>query len=288
MNSQTQTVAPDKRQEVDYNAMVEQQLSDLSSGNSYTVRFYYAILKNDVANTCRINAYYGNELFGSTPYFPVVAEITDGNVAWLEFIDQAVAQTSSGFIRFALTCTDSGSAEIYIDQIFVSDKVDPDSISGVQLSYISSHIASSTTVPSSTTSSAMSATVTSSTTSRTTTTITSSSSTTSTAAPSSTCALTNGEGCSLNPNVDPTVSCQTTGFLAQPSQAISPQVYPYQNSPEQCAAVCAQVAGCDASAYDSRAKYCVFITNSLSSAGFEESSNGLGWSDQACWDCPTC
>lgn len=287
MNSRTQTVTPDKRQEVDYNAMVEQQLSDLSSGNTYTVRFYYAILRNDVANTCRVNAYYGNELFGSTPYFPVVAEITDGNVAWLEFVHQAVARTSSGFIRFALTCTGSGSAEIYIDQIFVSDKVDPENISGVQLSYISSHIASSTAVPSSTTSSATSATVTSSTTSRTTTT-TSSSSTTTTTAPSSTCGLTNGEGCSLNPSVDPTVSCQTTGFLAQPSQAFSKEVYPYQSTPEQCAAVCAQVARCVASAYDRLSKYCVFITNSLDSAGFEESSNGVGWSDQACWDCPTC
>lgn len=285
MSSRTQKV---KRQDTDYNAMVEQQLSDLNSGNSYTVRFYYAILKNDVANTCRIDSYYGNELFGSTLYFPVVAEITDGNVAWLEFIDQAVAQTSSGFIRFALNCADSGSAEIYIDQIFVSDKVDPNTISGVQLSYISSHIASSTAVPSSATSTAPSAAITSSTTSVPTTTTTLSSSTTSAAASSSTCALTNGEGCSSNPNVDSSVYCQTTGTIAQPMEAISKQVYPYQNSPEQCAAVCAQEAGCDASAYDSRAKYCVFISNSLSSAGFQESSDGLSWSEQACWDCPTC
>ncbi|KPM34327.1 hypothetical protein AK830_g12239 [Neonectria ditissima] len=128
-----------KRQATDWNAMIEQQLEDLNVANLYTVRFFYAILDNTVADTCRINAYYGDDIFASTPYFPVVAT-TPSQMQWLEFVNQAAVQTASGLIRFALACS-GGSAQIYIDQVFVSDKVTPGDVDTISLFYESARTA---------------------------------------------------------------------------------------------------------------------------------------------------
>ncbi|KAL4732643.1 hypothetical protein ACLX1H_001661 [Fusarium chlamydosporum] len=108
-----------KRQTPPENPWIQQQLEDMEPSD-YTVRFWYAIVNNAIADTCRIEGYYGREKFGATPYFPVVSDAGD---QWLEFVDSMAVTTNSGTIRFELVCVNGGSAEAYFDQVFVSNKI---------------------------------------------------------------------------------------------------------------------------------------------------------------------
>ncbi|KAF5256715.1 hypothetical protein FOXYS1_12792, partial [Fusarium oxysporum] len=117
-----------KRDFVSENPWIQQQLDNLEPSD-FTVRFWYSIVNNAIADTCRIEGLYGNVQFGATPYFPVVAE---GN-NWLEFVDSMPVTTTSGMIRFELNCIDGGSAEVYFDQVFVSNKIGDEWVDGISL-----------------------------------------------------------------------------------------------------------------------------------------------------------
>ncbi|KAL7764680.1 hypothetical protein ACKLNR_005825 [Fusarium oxysporum f. sp. zingiberi] len=117
-----------KRDFVSENPWIQQQLDNLEPSD-FTVRFWYSIVNNAIADTCRIEGLYGNVQFGATPYFPVVAE---GN-NWLEFVDSMPVTTTSGMIRFELNCINGGSAEVYFDQVFVSNKIGDEWVDGISL-----------------------------------------------------------------------------------------------------------------------------------------------------------
>ncbi|KAF7548896.1 hypothetical protein G7Z17_g6769 [Cylindrodendrum hubeiense] len=124
-------------------AAIEQQLSDLDTTSLYTIRFWYKVLQNDVADTCKFDVYYGSELFTSSPYFPVV-QSTD-STEWESVVDQAAVQTSSGFLRFDLNCASGGYAQVYVDQVFVSNEVSPDQMDNISLVYTWAYSSTSTT-----------------------------------------------------------------------------------------------------------------------------------------------
>ncbi|WXC61403.1 hypothetical protein SNK03_007278 [Fusarium graminearum] len=118
-----------KRQTPPENPWIQQQLEQLEP-SEYTVRFWYSVVKNDLADTCRIEGYYGGEHFGATPYFPVVS---GGGNKWLEFVDNMAVTTDRGMIRFELVCVNGGSAEAYFDQVFVSNKIGDEWVDGISL-----------------------------------------------------------------------------------------------------------------------------------------------------------
>ncbi|KAF5574020.1 hypothetical protein FPCIR_13763 [Fusarium pseudocircinatum] len=125
----TNSGTPDqKRDFISDNPYIQQQLDNLEPSD-FTVRFWYSIVNNAIANTCRIEGLYGSVQFGATPYFPVVSE---GN-NWLEFVDSMPVTTTSGMIRFELNCINGGSAEVYFDQVFVSNKIGEEWVDGISL-----------------------------------------------------------------------------------------------------------------------------------------------------------
>ncbi|KAG5749203.1 hypothetical protein H9Q69_007898 [Fusarium xylarioides] len=115
-----------KRDFISDNPYIQQQLDNLEPSD-FTVRFWYSIVNNAITDTCRIEGLYGNVQFGATPYFPVVAK---GN-NWLEFVDSMPVTTTSGMIRFELNCINGGSAEVYFDQVFVSNKIGDEWVDGI-------------------------------------------------------------------------------------------------------------------------------------------------------------
>ncbi|KAH7145690.1 hypothetical protein B0J13DRAFT_666278 [Dactylonectria estremocensis] len=132
-----------RKRDVSEFAAIEQQLSDLDTTSLYTLRFYYKILQNDVADTCKFDVYYGNELFASSPYFPAVLS-TDGTQEWQSVVEQAAIETASGLMRFDLNCVNGGYAEVYVDQVFVSNQVSPDNIDNISLIYTWAYSSTST------------------------------------------------------------------------------------------------------------------------------------------------
>ena len=107
-----------KRQDTGTFASIEQQLSDLDTASQYTAQFFYQIVSNSVAGTCRIEALYGSTLFNSTPYFPVVA--SSGSGSWVGFTSSMPITSPAGLLQFTLECGSGGNAVVLIDSIFVS------------------------------------------------------------------------------------------------------------------------------------------------------------------------
>ncbi|RGP59777.1 hypothetical protein FLONG3_11099 [Fusarium longipes] len=126
---QLRTSLTRKRQTPPENPWIQQKLEELEPSD-YTVRFWYAIVTNAVADTCRIEGFYGGERFGATPYFPVISDAAD---QWMEFVNEMPVTTNSGMIRFELVCVNGGSAEAYFDQVFVSNKIGDEWVDGISL-----------------------------------------------------------------------------------------------------------------------------------------------------------
>ncbi|KAM5362163.1 hypothetical protein ACJZ2D_012685 [Fusarium nematophilum] len=121
---------PAKRDTPPENPWIQQRLEDMEPSD-YTVRFWYVVLSNSIADTCRIEGFYGGDMFGATPYFPVVEDAVGDN--WVPFVELMPVTTSSGMIRFELSCVDGGAAEVYFDQVFVSNQVSPDDMDNISL-----------------------------------------------------------------------------------------------------------------------------------------------------------
>ncbi|KAK7419474.1 hypothetical protein QQZ08_010844 [Neonectria magnoliae] len=293
-----------KRQVTDWNAMIEQKLEDLDVANLYTVRFFYAVLDNAVADTCRINAYYGDDMFASTPYFPVTRDAS--NWQWLEFVNQAAMRTASGMIRFALACS-GGSAQIYIDQVFVSDKVTPDNVDTISLFYESARTAtvqttesvatpptpsfitltrSDDTSPASTVDTAIPTGDEASTTPISATFLpTASGDETTFPTPFSTADVTTSQPCTTGYVLDTGNSefaCNSFGLYRLAYEA-DRTAFPNQKTPEDCAAICSDISTCKASTYRSRYDKCEFSDELLTDDNFSYHESGSYWSERRCW-----
>ncbi|KAF4977385.1 hypothetical protein FZEAL_6075 [Fusarium zealandicum] len=130
LRTQNQNSGPVKRDTPPENSYIQQKLEQMEPSD-YTVRFWYVVLNNAVADTCRVEGFYGGDLFGATPYFPVVSDGVGDQ--WKEFIDSMPVTTTSGMVRFELSCVNGGSAEVYFDQVFVSNQVSPDNMDNISL-----------------------------------------------------------------------------------------------------------------------------------------------------------
>ncbi|RSM07651.1 hypothetical protein CDV31_008544 [Fusarium ambrosium] len=119
---------PGKRDVGQY-AAISQQLTNLQAGSAYTVQFFYAVQSSAQSGACRIEASFGSNVFTSTPYFPS----SNTPSSWASSTVSTNIQVTQGQMSFALTCTGGGSAQVYIDSIFVSNQVTPETIGDADL-----------------------------------------------------------------------------------------------------------------------------------------------------------
>lgn len=119
---------PGKRDVGQY-AAISQQLTNLQAGSAYTVQFFYAVQSSAQSGACRIEASFGSNVFTSTPYFPS----SNAPSSWASSTVSTNIQVTQGQMSFALTCVGGGSAQVYIDSIFVSNQVTPETIGDADL-----------------------------------------------------------------------------------------------------------------------------------------------------------
>ncbi|KAL2674243.1 hypothetical protein Neosp_012694 [[Neocosmospora] mangrovei] len=119
---------PGKRDVGQY-AAISQQLTNLQAGSAYTVQFFYAVQSSAQSGACRIEASFGSNVFTSTPYFPS----SNTPSSWASSTVSTNIQVTQGQMSFSLTCTSGGSAQVYIDSIFVSNQVTPETIGDANL-----------------------------------------------------------------------------------------------------------------------------------------------------------
>ncbi|MCJ1411705.1 hypothetical protein MMC19_005797 [Ptychographa xylographoides] len=125
-----------RRQSPTTPAGIEQMLTNLGTTSQYTVSLWYYVDYTAAANSapqnCRIDAYYGNALFSSTPYF---AANTGQSSAWVQFVSSVTPAASDGNLEFLLDCVNGGTAQVLIDEVFVSNQVTPNNIDNYSLTY---------------------------------------------------------------------------------------------------------------------------------------------------------
>ena len=114
-------------------ASIEQEMTNLNIETEYTLVFWYQILSCSAANSCKVDAFYGSTLVDSTPYFPQTNPV-QGNF-WNEFVSSMPVETSSGFLNFVLDCANGAAAQIYVDDMFVSNQVTPNDVNSMTLIY---------------------------------------------------------------------------------------------------------------------------------------------------------
>ncbi|KAI8712253.1 hypothetical protein NCS52_01323000 [Fusarium sp. LHS14.1] len=119
---------PGKRDVGQY-AAISQQLTNLQAGSAYTVQFFYAVQSSAQSGACRIEASFESNVFTSTPYFPS----SNTPSSWASSTVSTNIQVTQGQMSFSLTCTSGGSAQVYIDSIFVSNQVTPETIGDANL-----------------------------------------------------------------------------------------------------------------------------------------------------------
>lgn len=118
-------------------AGIEQVLADLDTTSQYTVSLWYyvdySLAANAAPENCRLEAYYGNALFSSTPYF---SSNTGQTSQWVQYLSAVNPSTSSGNLLFSLSCINGGTAQALISEVYVSNRVTPSNISNISLDYL--------------------------------------------------------------------------------------------------------------------------------------------------------
>ncbi|KAF7554767.1 hypothetical protein G7Z17_g2635 [Cylindrodendrum hubeiense] len=112
-------------------AGISQQITGLDTTSLYTVRFFYAVITAPASlNVCWIDAYLGTQSFFNTFILSPGLGITYGTV-----LTQTTTPSVNAAISIAIHCSSGGVAAVYIDSIFVSNKVTPQNINDYELDY---------------------------------------------------------------------------------------------------------------------------------------------------------
>ena len=80
---------------------------------------------------CAIDGSYDNTIFNSSYFTSNTGQTSE----WVQFLSTFTPSTSSGPLSFVVNCINDGSAEVVIDEVFVSDQVTPADINNMSLSY---------------------------------------------------------------------------------------------------------------------------------------------------------
>ncbi|KAH7245471.1 hypothetical protein BKA59DRAFT_555377 [Fusarium tricinctum] len=288
-------------------AAMWQMLGSLSPSRTvlYTVQFYYIAITVGRSQSCTVDAYLGSQQFYSQGLF------SGGGVgvSWNRVLTMVRADTRDASLRISLSCTGTGQAMIYIDSIFVSNEITPDTIDQAQLDFgnigntpietpiqstpFQSTIIESTTLIESTTIFDTESTQTASST------IIEGSTTASqtlsaSATPTDTCAYKHGERCDFDRfNYPKDVLCSWAGTFKGESWTVTRTEYQHQNTWEQCLAICHTLEGCRSAGWWHVDNRCRFSSKALVQEDFNldglEDWEKQTWGDIRCYaDCEEC
>ncbi|KPM43276.1 hypothetical protein AK830_g3259 [Neonectria ditissima] len=270
-----------------------QEVRDLETGTSYTVRFAYAVVSVSGAGACTLEVSLGSESVK-------VLSITAGSsLAWATTVSQVAATAATADLLFAITCQTGGSTVLYIDSIFMSNKVTPATIDDTVIDYGSPSLTSSvvaTLSPSThSTASAPATTTAPTTTSSRPATRTLS---TGTLTPSATCpggvVPTALATCvPRDPVPQAPTTCSAFGVKGYTWWGRARFASPNQNSIEDCAKLCYQQAiNCKAFAWFADfygSPICALGYDSLAEDGITLGATGsVMWNDLDCYKCDEC
>ncbi|KAJ4011773.1 hypothetical protein NW752_004174 [Fusarium irregulare] len=110
---------------------ISQQLLDLDTKKKYTVRFFYAVVTaSSGVNVCTLSASIGGLQFFTSTILSLGQAIE-----WNTVLAQTDVPNTDGAFAVSIYCPVGGVAAIYLDSIFMSNQVTPDTIDTVKLDF---------------------------------------------------------------------------------------------------------------------------------------------------------
>ncbi|KAF4448689.1 hypothetical protein F53441_7943 [Fusarium austroafricanum] len=102
---------------------VAQTINQLSLAKPYTVRFFYLIVTAPSLNLCQMTASLGGQTFFSTFVLSF-----GSTIQWGQVLEQVSAAQVSAPLSISMQCLRGGTAQIYVDSLFMSNQVTPATI----------------------------------------------------------------------------------------------------------------------------------------------------------------
>ncbi|KAF4943850.1 hypothetical protein FGADI_13117 [Fusarium gaditjirri] len=135
---------PTRKRAIGTIVSISQQVAELDTKKKYTVRFFYAVITASSINVCTLSASIAGHQFYTTTILSIGTAID-----WNTVLTQTNVPSTQGAFSVAVNCPIGGIAAIYIDSIFMSNQVTPETIDDVTIDYgDDGSAATSTTGPS--------------------------------------------------------------------------------------------------------------------------------------------
>ncbi|KAF4452333.1 hypothetical protein F53441_4785 [Fusarium austroafricanum] len=121
---------PTRKRAIGNIVSISQQLVDLDIKKKYTVRFFYAVITASSINVCTLSASIGGHQFFTSTIMSI------GQAAdWNTVLTQTDVPNTQGAFSVSVNCPIGGVASIYVDSIFMSNQVTPETIDDVKIDY---------------------------------------------------------------------------------------------------------------------------------------------------------
>ncbi|KAF5237444.1 hypothetical protein FANTH_10806 [Fusarium anthophilum] len=109
---------------------ISQQLDSLDTKKKYTVRFFYAVVTASQINVCTLSASIAGHQF----YTSTIVSIGTA-IDWNTVLEQTDVPNTEGAFLVSVNCPIGGIAAIYVDSIFMSNQVTPETIDDVAIDF---------------------------------------------------------------------------------------------------------------------------------------------------------
>lgn len=132
---------PGRKRAIGNIVSISQQLDSLDIKKKYTVRFFYAVVTASQINVCTLSASIAGHQFYTSTILSIGTAID-----WNTVLEQTDVPETQGAFSVSVNCPIGGIAAIYVDSIFMSNQVTPETINDVSIDFgDGTEVASTTT-----------------------------------------------------------------------------------------------------------------------------------------------
>ncbi|EXK27301.1 hypothetical protein FOMG_16119 [Fusarium oxysporum f. sp. melonis 26406] len=121
---------PGRKRAIGNIVRISQQLDSLDIKKKYTVRFFYAVVTASQINVCTLSASIAGHQFYTSTILSIGTAID-----WNTVLEQTDVPNTQGAFSVSVNCPIGGIAAIYVDSIFMSNQVTPQTINDVSIDF---------------------------------------------------------------------------------------------------------------------------------------------------------
>ncbi|KAH6965028.1 hypothetical protein EDB82DRAFT_434955 [Fusarium venenatum] len=121
---------PSRKRAIGNIVSISQQLDSLDTKKKYTIRFFYAVITASSINVCTLSASIAGHVFYTSTILSIGAAMD-----WNTVLEQTDVPNTEGAFSIAVNCPVGGIAGIYVDSIFMSNQVTPETIDDVSIDF---------------------------------------------------------------------------------------------------------------------------------------------------------